>query len=306
MQKKLSAKIKMMKAVDELYDAYKPRFDVLSAMPDTMATFKATRASINVLIPLAEEDTTAMTKQREALREAVSASGALVTKAIVSYADSINDLVLIGEMNWTKSKLMKLTIDKLGPTCTDIFKKAIELRVMAAPFGLTQEKLDSLSTNNAAWISKESATRSKEVAIGEAISRINGLVASNMKLLTKRLDPMVYALSATDAELYGLWVSTRTLEDPGTTKTQLKVSVYNQVDSEPLYGVNLTLSGYGKVIHAKTDVHGEAEFPAPLKQGKYLFTAMLENFKTFQIIEYRLYKGKINRLEVYLEPIVAE
>lgn len=305
MNKRLSSKFKMMKALVELYMSNQAKFDVLAAVAAAMVVFKNAIATIEALIPKAEEDTTSMTRQRDALRQALYQSTMAITEPVSAYAAGIGDLVLEAEMDWTVPKLKKIRQDQLGASCTSLYEKATTLLTEATPNGLTQAKLNKQKADNGAWIAKESATRSKQVEISEAKQQIRNAINKNMNLLEKQLDRSVYALSESDAELYDLWVKTREVEAPHTTSTQVKVFVANTEDDEPLYAANLELVN-GVVHKAVTNTAGEAMFQKKLKPGLYKFKAYKPGFKDFEIIEYRVFLGKINRLEVKLEPVAEE
>lgn len=305
MNKRNSSKFKMMKAVAELYKTYQARFDVVAAIATAMTVFKRTIATIEALIPKADEDTTSMTKQRDALREGLYLSTMAITEPVSAYAASIGDLVLEAEMDWTVAKLNRIKQNQLGATCSSLNDKASTLLTEATPNGLTQAKLDKQKADNTAWIAKESATRNKQVEISEAKQQIRDAINKNMNLLEKQLDRSVYALSETDAELYDLWVKTREVEAPHITSTQVKVFVANTEDDGPLYAANLELVN-GVVHKAVTNTAGEAMFQKKLKPGLYRFKAYKPGFKDFEIMEYRVYLGKINRIDVKLAPVPTE
>lgn len=300
-RKALDAKIKMFKAVSMLYLNNKPRFDVIPAMAANMTTFSNRNAVIDGLVPLASEDSKAMTDQRDALRAPLYLSAAVVANAVYSYADSIGNLVLKGEMNWTVAKLDKLPLDQLGPNCTVIHEKGVELLVQAGPFGLDQDKLDKLEADNTAWIELEAGTRNKQIEISGYKRLLAKNVAENMKLLTERLDGMVFTLSETDAALVELWNLARIIVPLPKTETQAKVTVKDLVTELFVYDAEVQFVN-GMVNRAFTNVEGEAEFK-PIKQGYYLFKVMAPGYKPYEVIQQRLLKGKINRLEAVLEPV---
>lgn len=298
-RKTLDAKIKMFKAIVTLYLSNKARFDVISAFAAAMTSFTENNAAIDTLVPLASEDTKPTTAQRVALCKPLYLSAAVVAKAVFAYADSISDLVLKGSMNWTVAKLDALPLDQLGANCDSIHKKGVALLKDAEPFGLTQAKLDKLKADNDAWVALESATRNKQVDISGYKEQLANKVADNMKLLTGRLDGMVFTLSESDPELVGLWDQTRTMVPLPTTETQAKVVVKQKMTDQFVFEAEVQLVN-GVVNTAITNVDGEAEFK-PIKQGLYLFKVVAPGFKPYQVQQLRLLKGKINRLEVELE-----
>lgn len=299
-KKALDAKIKMFKAVVMLYLSKKVRYDVVLAMAAAMTVFKNRNDVIDGLLVLATEDTKPMTKQRDALRPPLYKSATVVAKAIQGYADSIGNLELKGDMNWTESKLDDLPLDQLGPKCDAILKKGKLLLVQAGPFGLNQDKLDKLEADNLAWVAKESGTRNKLVAISEAKRQLEKSVRENMALLTGQLDNMVYTLLETDPELVGVWLqTTKPVAFPSTT-TQAQVVVKDKLSNLYVYEAEVQMVN-GVVTQAITNVNGEATFK-PIKQGFFLFKVIAPGYKPYQIVQLRIYKGRINRLEVELEP----
>ncbi len=299
-KKTLDAKIKMFKAIVTLYLTNKARFDVISAFAAAMTTFTERNAAIDKLVPLASEDTKPTTKQRDALRTPLYLSATVVAKAICAYADSIGDLVLKGDMNWTVAKLAGLPLDQLGPNCNSISEKGEQLLKDAGAFGLDQAKLDKLKADNDAWVTLESGTRNKQVGISENKRQLAKLVRDNMGLLTGRLDGMVFTLSESDPELVGLWDQTRIMVPLPTTETQAKIVVKQKMTDLFVFEAEVQLVN-GVVNTAITNVDGEAEFK-PIKQGLYLFKVLAPGYKPYQVNQQRLLKGKINRLEVELEP----
>lgn len=301
-RKQLDAKIKMFKAISALYLTYKARFDVIPAMAATMTSFNNQNVLIDDLVPLAIEDTKPITDQRDALRLPLYLSATVVAKALYAYADSIGDYALKGEVNWTISKLEKLPLDQLGPNCDAILKRGEVLLALAGPFGLDQDKLDKLEADNIAWIAKESGTRNKQVSISEDKRRLAKHVSENMSLLSGRLDGMVYTLSETDDELVGLWNQTRILVDFPVTETQAKVVVKQKLTDTFIYNAEVLFEN-GTLFRSFTDINGEA-IQKPIKQGNYLFRVLAAGYKPYSIVQQRLYKGRINRFTVELEPEV--
>ncbi|MCC6723322.1 MAG: hypothetical protein IT258_02340, partial [Saprospiraceae bacterium] len=240
-RKELDAKIKMFKAIALLYLTYKPRFDVVSAFTGVMTNFNDRNTLIDKLVPLAMMDTKDMTKQRDALRAPLYVSAMIVAKAVKSYAAGINDLVLVGEMNWTVAKLKAVTLDQLGPTCTKIHESGTKFLEQSTPFGLTKDKLDKLDTDNKAWIAKESATRNLQVEISGNKVQLENKVAENMALLTSQLDEMVMTLSDSDPALVGLWEQARIIVHLRSTETQAKILVKDKLTEEFVYQAEVQL-----------------------------------------------------------------
>lgn len=123
----------MFKALVKLYLDNKSRFDVIPAFANDMTTFHERNGVIDKLVPLASDDTDAVTKQRmEVLRPKLLVSAMMVARALCGYAASINDRVLSGNMNWTEAKLNALTLDKLGLQADAIFKQVELLWALSA------------------------------------------------------------------------------------------------------------------------------------------------------------------------------
>ncbi len=299
-KKQLDAKIKMFKAIVTLYLTYKPRYDVIPALAATMTSFSDRNTTIDGLVSLASEDTKAVTKERDELRPPLYTSTLVITKAIQSYADSIGDTALFGNMAWNVSKLKGLPLDQLGPNCTSINEKGVLYLTGSTPFGLNQDKLDKQEADNAAWIAKESATRIKQVAISQAKRALDKNIEENMNLLYGRLDTMVFTLSESDPELVSLWEQTRELVDFPVTETQAKVIVKQKMTDTYIYNAEVLFEN-GTIFRSFTDVSGEA-IQKPIKQGKYLFRVLAAGYKPYSIIQQRLYRGRINRFTVELEP----
>ncbi len=299
-KKEFDSKIKMFKALVTLYRSKQARFDVIPAMVTAMTVFQNRNTAIDDLAVLASEDTKSITKQRDALRPPLYLSAAVVARAICGYADSIGDLELKGDMNWTESKLGALPLDQLAPKCDAIYKKGDMLLEEAGPHGLDKEKLNKLKADNDAWIAKESGTRTKLVAISEAKRQLAKSIRENMALLTGQLNNMVFTLSESDAELVGEWDQTSSPVAFPTTTTQAQVVVKDKVSNLYVFEAEVQLVN-GVVKKAVTNVNGEAIYK-PIKQGLYLFIVTALGYKPYQVIQQRLYKGRINRLEVVLEP----
>ncbi len=300
-KKDLDAKIKMFKAIALLYSTYTPRFDVVSAFAGLMTSFNDRNIVIDKLVPLAMRDTKDMTKQRDALRKPLYESAMIVAVAVKGYAASIDDLVLVGEMNWTEAKLKAITLDQLGPTCTKIHETGTTYLAEATPFGLTEDKLNKLENDNKAWIAKEAATRNLQVEISGNKVQLGKQIADNMALITNQLDNMVLTLSDSDTELVGLWDQARIIVHLPTTGTQAKITVSDKLTNDFIYQANVSLVN-GVVYNAITDVNGEAEFKG-IKPGIFLFSVNAPGYKPYSINQQRLLKGKITRLDVQLEPV---
>ncbi|MBI1227599.1 MAG: hypothetical protein GC192_20365 [Bacteroidetes bacterium] len=298
--KRLDSKIKMFKATVSLYLSKQARFDVVTAFPAAMTTFQNRNAEIDNLVVLATEDTKPITQQRDALRPPLYLSAAVVARAICGYADSIGNLVLKGTMNWTEAKLDKLPLDQLGPQCDSIHEEGVLLLVEAGPHGLDQSKLDKLEDDNTAWKAMESGTRNKLVAISQAKRQLAKLIKDNMGLLTGQMNNMVFTLSESDPELVTIWEQTTSPVAFPSTTTQVQVLVKDKLSNLFIYEAEVELVN-GVVNRAVTNIEGEAIYK-PLKHGYYNVLVTALGYKRFELLQVRIYKGRINRLEVILEP----
>lgn len=99
----------------------------------------------------------------------------------------------------------------------------------------------------------------------------------------------------------GLWYKTRIIVPLPTTETQANIVVKQKMTDLFIEEAAVQLVN-GVVNKAITNTNGEVEFK-PIKQGVYQFKVLAPGYKPCQVNQQRLLKGKINRLEVELEPV---
>lgn len=299
MDARIDAKINMYSAIKELYANNKADFDTVPAFEATFEIFTTKYDDIKLNQQVADDTTKPSTAEKDNVKFELATATWKVADPVAGYADSIHDIILYDAMNVTAEMLYRTKDDRMEATCQDILDQANAVKVAAAPYGLTQDMLDDATALIPVWSAKASAPRLKRAAIHTATGLVVKQSGEMDNLLERQLDRMVNTLADTKPELVSQWYVARKVLKPGSTTTQVQFLVLDKATTDPIYQATTMLTKGGITISASTNISGEA-LVKPIKEGLYDIQVTMPGYQDFVLLQYRVVKGKINRITVEL------
>lgn len=298
----IDAKINMYGAVNKLYTLNKADFDTVPAFEAAFEIFTIKYDNIKLNQQVADDTTKSSTSDKDKVKLELATATWKVADPVVAYADSIQDIILYDAMNVSVEMLNRTKEDRMEATCQDILDQATAVKLAAAPYGLTQAMLDAATALIPVWSSKASSPRLKRAAIHTATEQVVKQSGEMDNLLERQLDRMVNTLATTKPELVSQWYMARKVLKPGRTVTQVQFLVLNKDTTEPIYQATTMLTKGGITISTATNISGEA-LVKPLKEGLYDIRVTMPGYEDFVLLQYRVVRGKINRITVELEAV---
>lgn len=314
MTAKNDARLNMIAAVITLYNLTKAKFDVIPRIKFLFNELIIPKyAAIQLVLNGARQSTRDTTEMKNKEKEELAAAIFDIQKPLQSYAASIGDLVLKRLVGRTLRTLKRLKLDKVEDTCKAIIDKATSLQTELESYGLTQARITLAKDKLAAWKTWYTATAIKKGEIASSNTNVDKQIKVIMDILKEQLDPLVGVIP-NDVETQQKYASARVITSPGRTVTQLQLPVMTRNGDGSLHPVcgatlnlRMTYTDKKKVTHhivehtGKTDIDGLATFK-PLRQGYYDIEVLKAGYQPFTLLQIRVKKGQIGRIEVELLP----
>jgi len=199
-----------------------------------------------------------MTLTKTELRGILTKEAFVIKQALVIYYQ-INNLTEEMELlSFSKSAMGRLTSDSFYLTCINIQKQAIMFADMLAPIGISQAKIDQLSTDIEAFGKLQPLLELAKKKRSTLIKLIDTKIKESLLMLRKMLDISVSVYEEMNAEFIASYKSSRhKVKKPGKHKTyQVTITgmVIDNITKQPLVGI-LLLAGK-KLKTTTTDIKG--------------------------------------------------
>jgi hypothetical protein len=175
---------------------------------------------------------------------------------ITAYALSVNDLVLLEQMKFTKSDLLKQRDTKTADDAQFILTKAIEFLTNLTPFGILQSQVDDLNDLIIAFNTNIPLPRVNINKRKLLTKEIEDLIVSCDAFLI-RMDKLVNILQLNDETFYTEYYFSRKIVNNHGRKLSLRGYVYDTLGN-PINKVKVTVNGLNK--ETKTTDRGYYEF----------------------------------------------
>ncbi len=222
---------------------------------------------------------------------------------IFAYASTVNNTVLMEEVNYSLSALKKLREDAIVPTVNNIYQVANANLNVLANYGVTQASLEELSQAIADYNKVVPITKTMSSERSNFTDNITKLIEETDTLLKNRLDKLILLFEATHPDFVNTYKKVRHVDAPNKTITQIKGKVSNKVDGKAIEGAIITLSGTTNAT-TKSDKAGNFVIK-PVTYGDYQLSIKATGFKDYSDIAFVVKKGKVNKVLVGLEVIVT-
>lgn len=297
MNAKDEAKLTMFRGIEQHLDTNSGITSTIAALSVAVTAFKTAIAAIINTEQLTNINLTGITIDKSNSKQALCQLAADIAGLITAYAAAVGNPTLEAEVNYTVTKLKRLRDEQLAPACRTIYDRAVEHKTALADYGLTDAKTAQLQAAIADYIAK---TPKPRTALGnrktQAAQR-RQLFRQGDAILKKQLDKLVKNFRVTESDFHDTYFNLREIPDAPTTNTQLKGTITDSADNQPIKGTTVTIVELNKTT--KTDSTGKYSFK-PVEHGKYTVTVTKEGYQPFENYEIEVKLGDIRHLDVSL------
>ncbi len=300
MNKKLSARFNMFLAILLLCKDYPNIVSIIVAFSKAKDLLAATVAAIEAALQEKLVLTNGVAQSKTSQKEKLCKLAHSVASALFAWASSENDQEITAQTKLSYSDFLKYRDDQVSTICINIYNLANNHMDKLTDFGLTKtinETLFTAATNYKTALPTPRAARARKKAAGETIVT---LLTEGNDLLKTQMDTTSVLLQVTQPDFVKLYKANRKLVNLPTIRTQIKGSFINSQTQEPVANGVLEILETGMKIY--TNDKGEFE-SGKIANGKYNLRAMAYNFKTKELLQVEVKRGKITRLKIELERI---
>lgn len=292
--------INMLEALKTMVTANLEKFTVIPAFAETFAEITSRLTTMQALKLTAVEKTKPTTSANLALKLKLCQKTVSVADTIRALAGKLGNIALKQEMDVKFYKLQKLAQGVLTPICQNIHDTATEHIGAAKNYNLSQAMLDELQTLITEYSTDVPDVRTETGEINTAKADIERLKAECTDILEGQLDPMVNILRETDPTALELWRSARVVVNPHSTPTQVKYTVIAIDNGVEIPIPDVPIIATGKITYtATTNELGEA-ITKPIAYGIFQITVTMPGFLPFLLKDFKMVRGKINKVEILL------
>ena len=298
MNARRKAKSDMYQVVEQVCDENPEIIAEIVAFQTAVNKFKAIIAQIFETEQFRSQPLSGITAGKTADRTNLCKFAAAAAGFIYAYASATKNAALKADVNFSHSKLLQMRDELLVQTSQNIHNLGMANKTALADYGVTGAKLTELQTAIDAF--KDSMLKPRTAKDQKATLTVNHaeLFAQTDDILVNQMDFLVKNFEQTHHDFINRYRQARKIKDPATTKTQLKGIVTNKSDGAPVKGALITIVQLNKIAVANST--GEYQFK-PTDYGEFTIKVTANGFQNFEIDEFRIKKGEINKLDVRLE-----
>ncbi|MES2732042.1 MAG: hypothetical protein V4714_09845 [Bacteroidota bacterium] len=184
-------------------------------LTEAVSKFSDNNAAIHVQKKLQEEDGSGITQDKNTLKAALIKKAVFVSKAVASYAFSVNNQELEISVKYPESDMKTMREAMLPAVCEIIRDKAQANLDKLGDEGITAATLDSLTQLIYDYSGKKTKPKEAINDSKDATETLAGLFRSNNTMLKKQMDGLMAQYEESAPEFYQAYVKARPINDRG-------------------------------------------------------------------------------------------
>lgn len=213
----------MFNVVVEVCDEH---IDLITPIPAMLATVNLLKAKLLAAQDLARDQTLrikGVAEDKLVLRKKLAKHAAIIARVMRAFARSQGNHTLLAEVDYSKTKLMKMRDMLLKPHCEIIYERAVAHAAALTDCGITAEMLLRLRTAideyDAHVADTTVAANDRKIATAQLKAQIKGI----NDLLKNGLDLNMCVFILTQPRFYSLYTRSRNVIDSAATKKREEV-----------------------------------------------------------------------------------
>lgn len=277
MTTQLENKFSMYLAVQKLFDDNPTIVALIPPLPAAILQFAAIVSSINDEKSKQSQDILGFAANKLALRSTLESQLFNMSKRIVAYAASVDNITLESSVSINKSTVHHLPDTELNNYVDNISQAATDNLLALAPFSVTQQLIDDLQAAgvsfNAVLVDPRNAITARKVAT----SNLNSLFSQADTILKSKIDKYITLVSDSHPDFYNQYKQQRIIVDLGHHYVSLEGKVLDSATASPVEGVKVLLVESGLEITTRSTGHFRFK---SLPAGNYTLQITAKNYQT--------------------------
>lgn len=233
MNKNQSAKLNSYLAVQTLLAANSELVATLPALDEATDTLAELISSINTHVQVQSSPTGAA----EAKAQALTALGDVayeIAGGVLSFAEASANFALAGRVRFARSSVTAGSGNAVVARCQDIIDVATENLASLAGHGVTTAKLNTARQRLKGYDTVRVLPRQAKAASAAATRQLESIFPEVERLLSKRVDPLVWQFRGSTPEFYQKYRVARAVVSPATQPVNGKPAAASAPQSLPL------------------------------------------------------------------------
>jgi len=256
---------------------------------------------INDLADQQDDDSKGATQDKALKRTTLEQQTFSVASIVAHYAADTGNRTLFENVNVGERDLIRARDNALPTIAEGIINNAENNLVAAAPYGLTQAKIDALTDARTAYVNALSEPRTIIVETSAATEQLPPAFKATNTLLEEKLDSGMELYRYSHTDFYTQYHHARNIVSSPTNKRALEMHFVNNMNGEVIVKVKVEINK-GVVIR-KSSKLGNIRVQN-LVEGSHTYKATLFGFEEVKG-SFNVISGETTKLEVKMMPAVA-
>lgn len=292
------AKVNMVKTVVEYCDENTAIIAAVVAFVNALTLVKAKLALLDENEQLNAVPLTGIAVDKNDRRKTMTDFGFDVSGMLYAYASSTDNNTLKAEVDYPISAFTRMRDSEVAVVCRTIHARGVENVSRAEDFGLSEEILTAFLT---AIENYEASITKPRTAIGKRKTQkanIIELLKEIDDVLVNQMDKLMVKFRTTHPDFYETYFNLREIIDPSTTHTQLKGTITDAANGNPINNALITIVELAKTT--ESDVAGKYSFK-PVHYGEFTITVTKTGYQPFEAEDINIKVGESTVFDVSLE-----
>lgn len=230
-------------------------------------------------------------------RKALESQAFVLASACCSYASAIGDVAFYERCRYTRSHFVHFKDMELAGICRVLLQEIKASTAVLLPYNVTPALISDfeLMLNRFLDIAEKPLEAKNKKA--EATRKIDLLLTEIMDIIKIRLDRTMVSMQASHPDFAAVYKNIRRLNNSGTAKRSLIVTVADAATGRPISGVILKIT---KDISRKSGLKGMS-FVQQLSKGKHELLASHPDYEP-QTLKFSILPGETVKLRAVMRP----
>ena len=301
---------RMSKSVIKVLEQY---ILIVNTLPALLAAYNLCKMIIQQIETIMQQQSMSIkgiTAGKNESKKSLAHLANYIAAAVYAYASTANNMVLIQEMKFSKSGLMRMSDEELPQAALGIYDRAGANLAALADYGVDANLMQIFQQTIATY----SSLVENPVAARSHSSTNTKLLEQNLAklrdVLINRIDKTMEILQDSQTELYLTFKSARKIIDSGRRHTSgalqptdvktgsVAVNVYDADTGQPIEGANIKV--VDKDIELETDEDGQA-YGDQIPAGSYDIEIRFPGYETGKIIAIEVPEGDEVQKDIQLK-----
>lgn len=233
------------------------------------------------------------------LKEALAKNASEMSSKMVAYGNNTKDILLINEIKYSYSELLRSTDEDLVTKCKCIHDRANTLVAELTEYGITAAVVTSLQSAITGFKKVMPSTRNGLTNLSYSTARIVQLFKDADQIMLN-IDLIIEIVHYSEPVFYNNYKAKRKLPQLSSSHVSLKGVVIDETGA-PVKGVSIVISMNGTVVNKKSAKKGGFRVKT-LAPGTYLIKASKFGYVSYEVT-IPVNNGEMSYVEIILRKL---